>query len=186
MVCGVLYFLSKIIFWRAESFGMFLLERLLLSVVLAGLSGVDSGLLYLSCGPENAQRVFGWYDALGTAGLLAASGVYSLWVGGDYRLAGFLTVCSYGLAALLTLGLRDVKSPLREKGAAVREFRAIGRDTLRDPRLLAFLLGTAAERDLPLAMALGGGLCLAGLGLYLCGVRGVPRNGQTESGLPFP
>ncbi len=32
--CTVLYFLSKIVFWQADSFSMFLLERVMLSVVL--------------------------------------------------------------------------------------------------------------------------------------------------------
>ena len=47
--CCVLYFLSKIVFWRASGFGGFLAERVMLSVVIAGLSGVDTSILYLSC-----------------------------------------------------------------------------------------------------------------------------------------
>ncbi|MBM6901355.1 MFS transporter, partial [Gemmiger formicilis] len=38
-------FLSKIIFWQASDFGGFLAERVLLSVVIAGLSGVDTSIL---------------------------------------------------------------------------------------------------------------------------------------------
>ena len=39
--CG-LYFVSKILFWQATDFWWFLAERILLSVVIAGMSGVDS------------------------------------------------------------------------------------------------------------------------------------------------
>lgn len=38
IICSVLFFISKIIFWRADSFGWFLAERLLLGIVCAGMS----------------------------------------------------------------------------------------------------------------------------------------------------
>ena len=41
ILCSFLFFLSKLIFWRADSFFDFLLERILLAVVVSGLSGVD-------------------------------------------------------------------------------------------------------------------------------------------------
>lgn len=34
IICCLLYFISKIIFWRADTFVLFLLERILLSVVM--------------------------------------------------------------------------------------------------------------------------------------------------------
>ena len=43
--CCLLYFVSKILFWQATDFWWFLAERILLSVVIAGMSGVDSGIL---------------------------------------------------------------------------------------------------------------------------------------------
>ena len=108
LTCCFLYFVSKIVFWQAEGFFGFLLERLLLSVVCAGLSGVDSSMLFLSCGEEDSHRVFSIYESLGQFGLLLAAGIYALWVGENYRLAAFLTVLSYGVAALLSLGLQEV------------------------------------------------------------------------------
>lgn len=42
--CG-LYFVSKLVFWQATGFGSFLLERVLLSIVIAGLTGVDSSIV---------------------------------------------------------------------------------------------------------------------------------------------
>ena len=47
--CCALYFSSKLVFWKADVFAEFLLERVMLSIVIAGLSGVDSSILYLSC-----------------------------------------------------------------------------------------------------------------------------------------
>ena len=92
--CCALYFLSKIIFWQASGFAGFLAERVLLSVVISGMSGVDTSILYLSCKGEDSQKVFGVYNSLGMAGLLAAAAVFSVFVRDDYRLLGLLTVIS--------------------------------------------------------------------------------------------
>ena len=119
IVCCGLYFLSKIVFWQASGFGGFLAERLMLSVVCAGLSGLDVSILYLSCPEEESHRVFGIYNNLGMAGLLTASAVYAVFVGENYRLAGLLTVFSYGAAAVLALFLREVH-PSQAKTASPR------------------------------------------------------------------
>lgn len=141
VVCNLLYFVSKIIFWRAEGFGGFLAERLLLSVVLAGLSGCDVSVLYLSCQKDQSQRVFGWYDALGTAGLLAAALIYTDFVGQNYRLAGLLTAFSYALAALLSLALAEVRSPEQKRAPAALKNLLCGFAGNR--RLAALVLGAA-------------------------------------------
>lgn len=144
--CCVLYFLSKIVFWRASGFGGFLAERVMLSVVIAGLSGVDTSILYLSCNSgketENSQQVFGMYNSLQMAGLLAASAVFSLFVGGNYRLAGLLTAFSYGGAAVLSLGLTEVSQEGAERICFSRLKETLV-CTLKDRRLLLFLLAVA-------------------------------------------
>lgn len=141
LVCCFLYFVSKIIFWQAESFQGFLAERLLLSVVCAGLSGVDSAMLYLSCEEKNSHRVFSVYENLGQMGILAAAGIYALWIGENYRLAAFLTVISYGVAAVLSLGLKEV-SPRREIDgkAAPGNVLAVLKRQMCDPRILLLLV----------------------------------------------
>ena len=144
ILCCGLYFVSKIVFWRADGFGMFLLERALLSVVIAGLSGVDVSVLYLSCSEEETQGVFGVYNNLGTIGMIGAVGVYSLVIGENYRLAGLLTVISYGAAAILALGLTEVKEtrksgPEKRKGLGTEILRQI----LHNKRLLLLLAAVA-------------------------------------------
>ncbi len=144
VLCSGLYFVTKLIFWRAAGFGGFLLERVLLGVVAAGLSGVDAGMLYLSCPPENAQRTFEIYNNMTILGLLLATGVYTLWIGEDHRLAGALTAVSYAAAALLSLGLREVRAPERRRGREVLDgFRGALGETLKNRRLLLFLTGAA-------------------------------------------
>lgn len=146
LVCCSLFFLSKIVFWRAESFWVFLAERIILGVVTAGVSGVDTGMLFLSCREGNSHRVFSIYENLQQAGLLLAAGVFSLWAGRDYRLAGLLTVLSYGLAAMLALFLQEVKTPER-KPASLRESVGILTEQLRDRKQLCFLIGVALMNE---------------------------------------
>ena len=140
--CCRLSFASKLVFWKATGFGGFLAERIMLSVVLAGFSGVDSSILYLSCGGTDSQKVFGIYNSLGMAGLLIAAAVFSVFVGNNYALTGLLTVISYGLAALLSLGLTEMM-PLKSQEAQPEPFSVTLRKTFENPSLLLFLVAAA-------------------------------------------
>lgn len=142
IVCSGLYFVSKIIFWRATDFYGFLAERVLLSVVFAGLSGVDSSILYLSCQGNEVQKVYGRYNTLGMLGLLFASVVFSVWIREQYALAGLLTTVAYGIAALLSLGIREVKEPKAEQEQQEPFFTTF-RETIRSKELLLFLIAAA-------------------------------------------
>lgn len=109
IICVFLFFVSKVIFWQANSFIDFLIERIIISIVIAGLSGVDTSILYLSVPIENTQRVFSVYNNLGIIGMLIASIVYSAIIKDNYRLASFLTMITYGIAAIIALMLKEVK-----------------------------------------------------------------------------
>lgn len=139
--CG-LYFVSKIVFWQACGFWWFLTERILLSIVIAGLSGVDTSILYLSCKEGKSQRIFGIYNSLGTAGLLIAAVIFSVFVGANYKLSGELTVVSYGLAALASLFITEVR-PKKQRHFRSDEFRDILQQTIRNKYFLLFLIGVA-------------------------------------------
>ena len=142
MICCGLYFVSKIIFWQADSFGDFLLERLLLSIVIAGLSGVDTSVLYLSCGKNKSQQVFGIYNSLQTSGLMIAALIFSIVVKDDYKMAGFLTVLSYGVAALLSVFINEVHNE-DSHHSSVNDFLPLLRQTLKNKYLLVFLISVA-------------------------------------------
>ena len=149
VICHFLYFISKIVFWRAEGFGWFLTERLLLSIVLSGLSGCDSAYLFLSmsgnnCPERESRRIFGLWEALNTAGLVLACMVFSLFIGENYRLAALFSAYTYG-AALFALPV-----------FAIRPF-----GSCRRPAQTARILGHALPRPAvpalsPRRRALGG------------------------------
>lgn len=68
--------------------------------------------------------------------------MYSTTIGNHYRLAGFLTVISYGLAAVLALFLTEVRKTASEQIHA-KEFCACLRQMITDKYLVLFLLGIA-------------------------------------------
>ena len=141
LICNILYFISKIVFWKADGFAWFLLERVMLSIVCAGLSGVDSSVLYLSCEEGESQKIFGIYEGLGTVGLLTTSFVYTVFVKDNYALSGFLTVISYGLAMILSFFLIEVKSEKDERTQdSLKEFTIFLKEICRNRKLFLFLM----------------------------------------------
>lgn len=147
IVSSGLYFVSKLIFLAARSFPAFLLERIVLSAAIAGLSGVDSSVLFLSAGEENSQKVFGRSTACGTAGMLIASACFSLFLSDRYRLAAGFTAVSYGIAALLTLFLTEVRPVEQEERHTAKEFFSLLKETLSNSRFLLFLLALTLLSD---------------------------------------
>ncbi|MDE6017161.1 MAG: MFS transporter [Acetatifactor sp.] len=153
IICNLLYFISKIVFWQASGFAMFLLERILISIVISGLSGVDTALLYLSCNQDDerkreSQQVFGVYNSLQEAGLLIAAFVFSVAVKDNYELSALLTVVSYGIAALCSFGIVTVEGRREDSADTQEAFSFSGifsflRQTLKDKSLLLFLVGVA-------------------------------------------
>ena len=142
LICNALYFVSKIVFWKAGDFFGFLVERILLAIVCAGLSGTDVSVLYCSADEKNSHRVFSVYNALQTAGLLAASLIHAIWIGANYRMAGFMTVISYGIALLFSCMLVEVK----HIGQHQQNMAGLGRSLKRvvtNKSLLLFLIAVA-------------------------------------------
>lgn len=139
-----LYLLSKIIFWQAFGFGSFLLERLFFSMALAGLSGLDVSILYLSCGKQDSQKIFSRYSAFGTAGMLTGCFIFTLFLSEHYAATAFGTVISYGIAFVLSFFVADVKdSEPKEKKPSLASLLEILKLTLQDRKFLLFILGDA-------------------------------------------
>ena len=147
IVCSALYFISKIIFWKSQNFADFLLERVLLAIVVSGLSGVDTSILYLSCSKDDSQRAFGIYEGLSTAGLLSAAAIYTVFIEDNYRAAGFFTVISYGIAFMLSFGLKEVKAAGKGEQMSFGHTLTILKETLLNRNLLFLITGVALLRE---------------------------------------
>ena len=139
-----LYLLSKVIFWQAFGFTDFLLERLFFSMALAGLSGLDVSILYLSSDKQDSQKIFGRYSAFGTAGMLTGCVIFTTFLSDNYDATALGTVISYGIAFGLSFFLLDVKADAqKEKRPTLRRLTEILKITITDRRFLLFILAEA-------------------------------------------
>lgn len=139
-----LYLISKIIFWQAFGFTSFLLERLFFSMAVAGLSGLDVSILYLSCGKQDSQKVFGRYGAFGTAGMLTGCLIFTLFLSENYSATALGTVISYAIAFVLSFLMVDVKETEQKNDRpSLSRLTDILKITLQDRKFLLFILGDA-------------------------------------------
>lgn len=110
LICNGVYFISKIVFYYAYGFNSFLIERIMMAFVVAGLSGCDNALLYESTSEEEATKVFGYYHTFGTLGMILASFIFSMFIKNDLSKTALLTIYTYGMAFVFTFFLEDVSS----------------------------------------------------------------------------
>ncbi|MDP4089635.1 MAG: MFS transporter [Bacillota bacterium] len=143
IISNFIYFFSKIIFYEAHSFGMFLLERVFLSLALSGISGCDIALLYSSAGEDESEKVIGRYSAVATAGFLAASLLSTAIVGRSMDETALLTIIPYGLAALLTFFLRDIEMAQERRP----KLRKSLKNALRNRQILLIVISAALGRE---------------------------------------
>lgn len=115
VISNFIFFISKIVFYKAYSFEMFFLERVLLSVSLAGISGCDTALIYSSVKEEESEKVFGIYNALSNVGYLIASIIFSILIKKSMDSTAFWTIIPYAVAAILTLFIKEVNVKREEK-----------------------------------------------------------------------
>ena len=108
IICNFLYFLSKVVFYLANSFILFLLERFLLALSFSGLSGCDTSLLYLSTNKEDIEKVFGIQAMLSALGMIISSLVFSLFMKENIDLSALATIYPYCIAFILTFFLDDI------------------------------------------------------------------------------
>lgn len=142
LISNALFFISKIIFWKATGFAWFLAERILLSVVFSGFSGCDTAYLFLLAKKDENEstKIFGRNAAFGTVGLVVASLVYSGAIGDNFALAGFLTAVSYGVAMLLTFFLDDIREEGQENHRKIQDFFDIFGVIFKKKEFFLFLL----------------------------------------------
>ena len=143
VLCNFLFFLSKLVFWAADGFALFLLERLLLSAVMAGFSGCDSAYLYLGAGKENSAGAFSLFQALPAVGLVAAVLTFSFGIGGDFERSAALTAATYGAAFVLSLFLPEVGAPAPEHASLSRLLKSLREQASGDLGFLLFLAASA-------------------------------------------
>lgn len=125
LISNLLFFISKIVFFKAYSLGMFILERVLLAFAISGLSGCDIAFLFNSSEGTKSQKIFGNYAALATGGYLLSALISTGMVRISIESTAFYTIFPYLLAALATIFLKDTKNINREKIMIKNSLRTI-------------------------------------------------------------
>ncbi len=123
VISNLVFFISKIVFYKAFAFEMFLFERILLAIAISGLSGCDLALLYASTEENQSQKVFGRYNALATGGYLIACIISTIIVKYSIYKTAFFTTIPYGIAVVLTLFIKDVQVKINKRSKLKDSFR---------------------------------------------------------------
>ncbi|WP_051541944.1 MFS transporter [Clostridium lundense] len=105
----LLFFISKIIFYKSYDFYGFLLETIVVSMSISGISGCDSALIYLSVGEKESERAFSLYSAAGASGLFIASFLSTFMLKKSLDIPVLCTIFPYGTAFVLIFFIKDVE-----------------------------------------------------------------------------
>lgn len=140
IISNFIFFISKIIFFKANSFLIFLLERVLLAISISGLSGCDYSLIYLSINDEeNSERIFARYEWFSTIGFLLGSIMSTYIVNISMGLTAYYTIIPYGLAFLASLFLVDVKTEIVKKESIKDNFKFV----ISNKSIIIFIVATS-------------------------------------------
>lgn len=143
VISNLLFLFSKIVFYEANTFFLFLLEAVIIALAISGLSGCDTALLYYSSEQGEAEKIFGRYSAFGTMGFLAASIISTSIISRSIDLAAFLTIFPYLIAAFLTIFIKDVKVHLEDKPSFISTFKNV----FKNKQILLFVFAIALMNE---------------------------------------
>lgn len=132
-----LFLLSKVAFYYAKSFNMFLLEAILAALAISGISGCDSAILYGSIKEEDSDKTFGRYSACSTLGFLISSLLSGVMVKKSLDLLALATIMAYVVTFLLSFFLKDVKFESNEKKETIIESL---KSSLVNKKILIFII----------------------------------------------
>lgn len=140
VIANFIFLLSKVVFFAAASFPVFLLERVLLTLALSGLSGCDIALLHHSMTTDDhSERVFARYRWFEAGGLLIASLVSPLLISISLEATALATIVPYAAAVVLSLMLTEVSIENR----AVPNIKESLLSVVRNRRILLLVFGAA-------------------------------------------
>lgn len=140
ILSNFIFFISKIIFFKADSFSMFLLERFLLATAIAGLSGCDSTVLYLSLDKnDNSEKAFATYGFFSNAGFLLGSVISTFIINISIELSAYYTIIPYGLAFIISLFILDVKGESKKSNGILFNIK----EAISNKEIIILILGIA-------------------------------------------
>lgn len=140
VMSNIIFLISKIVFYEAHSFYMFLLEATLIAIAIAGISGCDAALIYSSVDEDKAEKAFGIYTACSSAGFFFASGLSTFLIAKSLDYTAFFTIIPYGIAVILTCFLKDTNHHKSEEKVSMKSSLKL---LAYNKRILIFVFGMA-------------------------------------------
>lgn len=129
LTANFILLVSKIIFWKASNFEMFLIERIFLALAISGLSGCDSAMLYSSIdNKEKSEKIFSKYCFYGSIGFFFASILSGFMLKISMEITTISTVISHSIAFIATIFLKEVNNNKEEKVSIIETFKEVCKD----------------------------------------------------------
>ncbi|NOW04820.1 MFS transporter [Clostridium beijerinckii] len=136
-----LNFISKIIFYKANTFILFLIERIVLAISVSGVSGCDSALLYSSVGEEKSEKAFAFYSSCSTFGFLIATLLSTFTISISMDFTVWITIFPYGIAVLLSLFLKNI--PFENENKKRESIVNVLKTSIKGRKIIYFLISMA-------------------------------------------
>ncbi|URZ14064.1 MFS transporter [Clostridium felsineum] len=136
VIAFLVNFISKIVFFKANNFSLFLLERILLAISISGVSGCDIALIYNSVGEKNSERAFSLYNTFSIIGFFIGTVLSTFIISKSMNLAVLATIFPYGAAFVVSLFLKDTVCDMDKKESIKDVLKA----TIKSKDILIFLV----------------------------------------------
>lgn len=148
VISNFIFFISKIVFFKANSFWIFLFERILLSISISGLSGCDTALIYLSLDEnQNSERVFGRYVWFSNIGFLLGSMISTYIINISIDLTAYYTIIPYGVAFGVSLFLKNITDEVTKKENVKSKFKYSLKHVAANKYIIIFLVGISLVKE---------------------------------------
>lgn len=148
VISNFIFFISKIVFFKANSFWIFLFERILLSISISGLSGCDTALIYLSLDKnQNSERVFGRYVWFSNVGFLLGSMISTYIINISIDLTAYYTIIPYGIAFGVSLFLKNITDEVTKKENVKNKFKYSLKHVAANKYIIIFLVGISLVKE---------------------------------------
>lgn len=148
VISNFIFFISKIVFFKANSFWIFLFERILLSISISGLSGCDTALIYLSLDEnQNSERVFGRYVWFSNIGFLLGSMISTYIINISIDLTAYYTIIPYGIAFGVSLFLKNINDEVTKKENVKNNFKYSLKNVIDNKYIIIFLVGISLIKE---------------------------------------
>jgi len=125
VAAGALNLLAALLFWRADGFVIFLIQRCVLAVALSGFSGCDIAYLSRLTRPEARHKTLGRYNAVVFMALSTVGLSFPLVRLFGYRTLALLTMICIGIGFVLRLWLPQIESEPQDTLPPRRQIMAL-------------------------------------------------------------